>query len=79
MLLRDWRALHRRLAERGLSFKVQVESTRRELAENLLRQSSYTLSEVAFLTGFAERSTFGRAFKRWNGQTPRAYRVAHRS
>lgn len=62
--------LHRRLSEQGLSFRAQVEIIRRELAENQLRQSSYTLSEGAFLTGFSEQS----AFKRWTGQTPTAFR-----
>ena len=68
------RTLHRRLSERGLSFKAQVDATRRELAENLLRQSKYSLADVAFLTGFSEQSAFQRAFKRWSGQTPAAFR-----
>jgi len=70
------RTLHRRLAATGLSFKTEVQATRRELAENLLRQSRYTLSEVAFLTGFSEQSAFQRAFKRWTGKTPAAFRRA---
>jgi AraC-like DNA-binding protein len=69
------RTLHRRLAEKGLSFKTEVEATRRHLAENLLRQSRYSLSDVAFLTGFSEQSAFQRAFKRWTGQTPTAFRT----
>ena len=68
------RTLHRRLAERGLSFKEQVDATRRELAETMLRKSDYTLADVAFLTGFSEQSAFQRAFKRWTGRTPAAYR-----
>ena len=70
------RTLHRRLSEKGLSFKALVERTRRDLAESLLRESRYTVSEVAFLTGFSEQSAFNRAFKRWAGQTPTAYRKA---
>ena len=42
----------------------------------MLRQSVYTLSEVAFLTGFSEQSAFQRVFKRWTGQTPAVYRRA---
>lgn len=71
------RTLHRRLAEKGLSFKTLVETTRRQLAENLLSQSSYTMSEVAFLAGYSEQSAFQRAFKRWTDQTPATYRKAH--
>ena len=67
------RTLHRRLAERNLSFKTLVDTTRRQVAENLLRTRSYSLTEVAFLTGFSEQSAFNRAFKRWTGRTPTAF------
>ncbi|MEM6929101.1 MAG: AraC family transcriptional regulator ligand-binding domain-containing protein [Myxococcota bacterium] len=68
------RTLQRRLAHADLSFKGLVDTTRRQLAETLLRQREYSLSDVAFLTGFSEHSAFTRAFKRWAGQTPRAFR-----
>lgn len=68
------RTLQRRLAEEGLTYQALVEAARRELAGRLLRGSDYSLAEVAFLTGFADQSTFSRAFKRWHGRTPRAYR-----
>ncbi|MEE4278779.1 MAG: helix-turn-helix domain-containing protein [Halieaceae bacterium] len=48
---------------------------RRDLARRLLRESDYSLAEIAFLTGFSEQSAFTRAFKRWAGQTPRSYRL----
>ena len=70
------RTLHRRLSDRGVSYKSLVETTRRHLGENLLRDGRYTVSEVAFLTGFSEQSAFNRAFKRWTGQTPTAFRKA---
>jgi AraC-like DNA-binding protein len=68
------RSFHRRLAEHGLSFQALTETTRRELAEGLLRDERYSLAEVAFLTGFSEQSSFTRAFKRWVGHTPASYR-----
>ncbi len=68
------RSFHRRLAEHGVSFQTLTEETRRELAEGMLRDESYSLSEVAFLTGFSEQSAFTRAFKRWVGQTPASFR-----
>ena len=70
------RTLHRRLAERDLSFRSLVADTRRHVAVNLLRESSYPLTEVAFLSGFSEQSAFNRAFKRWTGLTPTAFRKA---
>jgi AraC-like DNA-binding protein len=69
------RTLHRRLSERGMTFKSLVDETRRHVAENLLRDSRYTATEVAFLTGFSEQSAFNRAFKRWTGQTPTGFRA----
>jgi len=62
----------------GVSFQALTEDTRRELAEGLLRDEQYTLADVAFLTGFAEQSSFTRAFKRWIGKTPASYRKAYK-
>jgi AraC-like DNA-binding protein len=69
------RTLQRRLAEQGHSFQSVVDKARKDLAQRLLRETDYSLAEVAFLTGFAEQSGFTRAFKRWAGQTPRSYRL----
>lgn len=69
------RTLQRRLSEHGNSFQSLVDLARKELAQRLLRETPYSLAEVAFLTGFAEQSGFSRAFKRWAGQTPRSYRL----
>ena len=68
------RSFHRRLAEHGASFQTLTEETRRELALGMLQDERYSLSEIAFLTGFSEQSAFTRAFKRWMGQTPASYR-----
>lgn len=70
------RSFHRRLAEQGLSFQTLTEETRREIAVSMLRESRFALSEIAFLTGYSEQSAFNRAFKRWMGVTPAAYRKA---
>ena len=69
------RTLQRRLSEQGHSFQSVVDVARKDLAKRLLRETEYSLAEVAFLTGFAEQSGFTRAFKRWAGQTPRSYRL----
>lgn len=68
------RTLRRRLAETGLTYQAVLESTQQSLAESLLRQHSFSITDVAFLTGFSEQSSFNRAFKRWVGQTPGTYR-----
>ena len=68
------RSFARRLSDDGMSFKTITESTRRELAEQLLQEPQHSLAEVAFLTGFSEQSSFTRAFKRWFGATPAQFR-----
>jgi AraC-like DNA-binding protein len=69
------RTLQRRLSDQDKSFQHLVDQARRELAQQLLRETNYSLAEIAFLTGFAEQSGFTRAFKRWSGDTPRSYRL----
>lgn len=68
------RSFHRRLAEQGLSFQTLTEEARREIAISMLQEDRFALSEIAFLTGYSEQSAFNRAFKRWMGVTPAAYR-----
>lgn len=69
------RTLQRRLSDQDQSFQKLVDQARRELAQQLLRETDYSLAEIAFLTGFSEQSGFTRAFKRWAGETPRSYRI----
>ena len=70
------RTLQRRLSAQGHVYQDLVDAARRALAEKLLRQTEFSLAEIAFLTGYAEQSTFSRAFKRWYGQTPASFRRA---
>ncbi|SMG64766.1 [weak similarity to] AraC-type DNA-binding domain-containing protein, partial [methanotrophic bacterial endosymbiont of Bathymodiolus sp.] len=44
------------------------------LADKYIKDSSLNLNEISFLLGFSEISSFSRAFKRWTGSSPRAYR-----
>lgn len=69
------RTLQRRLSDQGYSFQSLINQTRRQLAQKLLKETGYSLAEVAFMTGFSEQSAFTRAFKRWAGQTPRSFRI----
>ncbi len=70
------RTLHRRLAEEGTTFRRVVTDVRRELAERHLREQRLAIGEIGFLLGFSEASAFHRAFKRWTGWPPLAYRRA---
>ena len=68
------RTLQRRLADQGVTFQMLVTEARLQLAQSLMGEMNYSLAEVAFLTGFSEQSAFNRAFKRWFGKTPGAFR-----
>lgn len=68
------RTLQRRLAEEGNSFGDILQNTRRELAQNYLRDSQLSINEIAYLLGFSEQANFTRACKRWFGQSPSEFR-----
>lgn len=72
------RTLQRRLATGGSSFEALVDDATREIAEKHLRASSLSLAEIAYLLGYSEPAAFSRAFKRWTGTTPHAFRRAAR-
>jgi len=68
------RSFQRRLHTEGTTFKIILNELRLELASKYLQDSHLTLLEVAFMLGFAEYSSFSRAFKRWTGVAPSAFR-----
>ena len=68
------RTLHRRLAQAGTSFEELLDETRRELAIGYLQRTEYSIADVAYLLGFAQVSSFDRAFRRWTGRSPRESR-----
>lgn len=68
------RTLQRRLRERGVLFNDLLDAARFRAAKTYLAQRDVAGTEVAFLLGFVEQSSFNRAFKRWSGQTPTEYR-----
>jgi AraC-like DNA-binding protein len=68
------RTLQRRLEEAGTSFSVELERARRERAFCLVTTTSRSLLEVAKELGFADSSTFSRAFRRWYSVQPSVLR-----
>lgn len=70
------RTLQRQLHQEGTSFFTLLNETRQKLASQYVRDKNMDLTEVAFLLGFAELSTFSRSFKRWTGTPPIQYRKA---
>ncbi|WAS96057.1 AraC family transcriptional regulator [Nannocystis punicea] len=68
------RTLQRKLQAEGETLAGLVDAVRRERAAELLA-GPQALSEVSYLLGFSAPSAFFRAFRRWTGETPEAYRA----
>jgi AraC-like DNA-binding protein len=68
------RTLKRRLAEHGTTFSQVVEELRHQRALVLLENQELSVAEVAERLGYTEVPNFGRAFRRWTGMTPVAFR-----
>ena len=68
------RSLQRRLSEAGISYQQLLDDMRREAAHTYLTNPTLAIGEVAYLLGYSEPAAFHRAFKRWNGITPQAFR-----
>lgn len=73
------RTLTRRLKDEGTSHRELLESLRRGLAEQYVGASELNMMEVTFLLGFSNASAFNKAFKRWFGMAPLAFRERGRS
>lgn len=66
--------IQRRLKNEGISYQQLKNDIRRDLAIDLLCKSSHTLQEISEQLHFQEPSAFHRAFKKWTGVSPGAYR-----
>ena len=69
------RTLQRELRKLGYSYADLVDEVRQAMAQVYMHQPDMSLAEVGYLLGFAAQSAFTRAFKRWNGCTPRQARA----
>jgi AraC-like DNA-binding protein len=68
------RTLQRRLDSEGASFSEIVDDVRGRLARRWLADEGRALTEIAFALGFSDLAGFSRAFKRWTGKPPGAWR-----
>ncbi len=71
------RALNARLKRSGLTFRALRDGTLCSMAVRMLRVPDASIEDVAENLGFSEKSAFSRAFKKWTGTTPGAFRAAY--
>jgi AraC-like DNA-binding protein len=72
------RTLQRRLQESGSSFQRVLDEARHQMARYYLSNSVLELNEAAYLLGFEDPNSFGRAFRTWEGVPPSDWRESHR-
>jgi AraC-like DNA-binding protein len=73
------RTLQRRLGAAGQSYDALRHAVLREIAERCLAAADLSIGEIACLLGYSEPAAFHRAFKRWTGSTPQAFRASSRT
>jgi AraC-like DNA-binding protein len=70
------RTMNRRLQAFGVSFQELVDEGRFAIARRMLEHGSLEVSEIAAVLDYADASAFTRAFRRWSGTTPAAWRAS---
>lgn len=68
------RTLHRRLARDGFSYQSLLDSLRHRIAAQLLQNTRLRIDQVAERVGFADATSFRKAFRKWTGHAPTHYR-----
>ncbi len=68
------RTLSRALSAEGVTFGKILEEERAAIARRYLKDRELPISEIAWLLGYREISSFTNAFKRWSGMNPREFR-----
>lgn len=74
VLAMSGRKLQRLLKDEGVSFRELLDDVRNEHARAYLTGSSFSDGEISFLLGFEDPNSFYRAFRTWNGVSPREAR-----
>jgi AraC-like DNA-binding protein len=73
------RTLQRQFAQHGLSFEGLSRSERLRCAADLLARTDSRVLDIALDLGYSDHAHFTRAFRRWTGLAPLAYRRAFRA
>ncbi len=73
------RTLRRKLKSEGMTFQHIKDQVRKDLAITYLEDSNLTIQKIGEMLGFSEATNFRKAFTRWTGYTPIAFRLRRRS
>ncbi len=68
------RTLQRRLSDRNTHYKQELKQVRVEQAMRYLADKRLTVTEISFLLGYGDQSSFSAAFKSWHGVSPLEHR-----
>jgi len=68
------RTLIRKLQRENTAYKDELERLRKHYAQRLLRDAGQNVADVAEILGYREAANFTRAFRRWYGTSPAAWR-----
>ncbi|RZG47310.1 AraC family transcriptional regulator [Acinetobacter wuhouensis] len=74
LLQKNPRTLRADLQLINSSYEKILANYREKLSRKLLAYTQENIDQIVYLTGFSEPSAFSRAFKKWTGETPTAYR-----
>nr|WP_255541672.1 helix-turn-helix transcriptional regulator [Legionella bononiensis] len=71
------RTLRRHLQKLQVTYQELLDEVREQKAKTFLLNNGISITEVSFLLGFNDTSSFTKAFKRWTGLTPSEYKEQH--
>lgn len=70
------RTLRRRLTEHALTFETLLEQVRQARTLSLLANPEMSIERITEEVGYSDVRSFRRAFKRWTGMSPTAFRIS---
>jgi AraC-like DNA-binding protein len=69
------RRVQRIIQATGTSFSQMKDDVRQSVSEDLLSNTTLSISQIALQVGLSGPAAFDRAFRRWTGKTPTGFRV----
>ena len=68
------RNFQRKLKQEGTSFRELVDTIRKDLAIQFIKEQDRSISAISYSLGFTEPANFTRSFKSWTGMSPKQFR-----